>query len=74
MDEINSGKVDGIEAIAVREGRSARSIRMTLSLAFLAPEIIRAVAEGTLPRGIGMSRLVDMPMDWAEQGALLGHA
>jgi DNA invertase Pin-like site-specific DNA recombinase len=72
IDEINSGKVDSVEAIAVREGRSARSIRMTLSLAFLAPDIVRAVVRGALPCGIGFSRLVGIPMDWAEQAALLG--
>lgn len=74
MDDITSGKVDSVEAVAAREGRSERSIRMTLSLAFLAPDIVRAVVRGALPRGISFSRLVSMPMDWAEQAALLGQA
>jgi hypothetical protein len=67
LDEISSRKVDSIETIAMREGRSERSIRMTLSLAFLAPDIIQAVVRGVLPRGIGLSCLVDMPMDWTSQ-------
>jgi hypothetical protein len=74
MDEISSGEVDRVEAVAVREGRSSRSIRMTLSLAFLAPNIVQAAMDGTIPRGIGLSRLVDMPTDWDEQAALLGQA
>jgi hypothetical protein len=30
----------------VREGKTDRSIRMTLSLAFLAPDIVKAAVEG----------------------------
>jgi site-specific DNA recombinase len=40
---------------------------MTLSLAFLAPDIVKAAVEGTLPRGFGVSRLIDMPLSWAKQ-------
>ena len=50
-----------------REGKTVRSIRMTLSLAFLAPEIVKAAVEGRLPRGFGLKRLVDLPMAWPDQ-------
>ncbi len=49
-----------------------RSIRMTLSAAFLAPEIVKAVVEGRLPRGFGLKRLVDLPMAWLDQWSALG--
>jgi hypothetical protein len=55
-----------LESIASREGKSERSIRMTLSLAFLAPEIVKAAVEGRLPRGFGLKRLVDLPMAWPD--------
>jgi hypothetical protein len=42
---------------------------MTLSLAFLAPEIVKAAVEGRLPRGFGLKRLVDLPMAWPDQVA-----
>ena len=71
LDEMISGKVQGIEAIAAREGVSERSARMGLSLAFLAPDIVQAAVDGSLPRGFGVSRLMDMPPNWAEQGTLL---
>jgi site-specific DNA recombinase len=71
LDEMISGKVVGIEAIAAREGVSERSARMGLSLAFLAPEIVQAAVDGTLPRGLGVSRLMDMPPSWAISGRLL---
>ena len=70
-DEIVSGMIDSVEAIDTREGRSQRSIRMTLSLAFLAPDIVRAAVDGALLRGIGLSRLADLPIDWAEQHKML---
>jgi site-specific DNA recombinase len=45
---------------------------MTLSLAFLAPEIVKAAVEGRLPRGFGLKRLVGLPMVWSEQWRTLG--
>ena len=74
LDEMTSGKVVGIEAIAAREGVSERSARMGLSLAFLAPEIVQAAVDGTLPRGLGISRLMDMPPSWADHRQALGIA
>ena len=53
-----------IESLAAREGKTERSIRMTLSLAFVAPPIVKAAIEGRLPRGFGVKRLIDLPMAW----------
>jgi site-specific DNA recombinase len=61
-----------LESLASREGRTARSIGMTLSLAFLAPEIVEAAVEGRLPRGFGLKRLIDLPMAWPDQWRTLG--
>jgi len=47
---------------------------MGLSLAFLAPDIVQAAVDGTLPRGLGVSRLMDMPPSWADQRQALGIA
>jgi hypothetical protein len=61
-----------LESLASRVGKTVRSIRMTLSLAFLAPEIVKAAVEGRLPRGFGLKRLVDLPMAWPDQWRTLG--
>jgi site-specific DNA recombinase len=45
---------------------------MTISLAFLAPNLVKAVVEGRLPRGIGVERLRDPPTEWSRQFAALG--
>ena len=62
----------GPDAIASREGRSRRHVNMTISLAFLAPDLIRAAVEGRLPRGVGVSRLIDPPIEWTHQWQSLG--
>jgi site-specific DNA recombinase len=59
---------------AIREGKTERSIRTTLSLAFIAPPIVAAAIEGRLPRGFGVKRLMDLPMVWAQQWTALGLA
>ena len=61
-------------AIADREKQNERSIRMLLSLAFLAPDIVNAAVEGRLPIGFGQSRLFNLPLGWDEQMSLLGLA
>ena len=66
------GLLPDIETISQRENMSERAARMTLSLAFIAPDIIEAVANGTLPRGFGLSRLTDLPISWAKQRQKLG--
>jgi DNA invertase Pin-like site-specific DNA recombinase len=72
LDEIVSGKAAGIETIAARECIGERSVRMGLSLAFLAPDIVQAAVDGALPRGLGVSRLTDMPAGWGDQRRAIG--
>jgi hypothetical protein len=72
LDEIASGKVTDVEQIAAREKCSTRKVNMTISLAFLAPDLIRAAVEGRLPRGIGVARLCDAPAEWSRQYRILG--
>ena len=72
LDEIMSGSVAGAEQIASRERCSLRHINMTISLAFLAPKLVRAAVEGRLPRGINIERLRDAPAEWSKQFEALG--
>jgi site-specific DNA recombinase len=60
-----------LEAIAAKEKRSIRSVQLMLPLAFLAPHIITAAAEGTLPSGFGQRLLSDVPTLWEKQRAML---
>jgi site-specific DNA recombinase len=67
LDDLLSDPRQTLASLASREGKTERSIRMTLSLAFLAPDIVKAAVEGRLPRGFGLQRLVDLPMAWQDQ-------
>jgi len=72
LDEIVSGSIRDVEQIAARENCSVRQVNMTISLAFLAPDLVRAAVEGRLPRGIGVERLRDAPAEWSRQFETLG--
>jgi DNA invertase Pin-like site-specific DNA recombinase len=72
LDEITSGAVTDVEQIASRERCSVRHVNMTISLAFLAPKLVRAAVEGRLPRGINIERLRDAPAEWRRQFEALG--
>jgi hypothetical protein len=45
---------------------------MTLSLAFLAPDLVKAAVDGRLPHGMGVARLTDLPAEWSRQHLMLG--
>ena len=72
LDEIVTGDVADFAAIATRERCSVRCVNMTISLAFLAPDLVKAAIEGRLPRGIGIGRLCDPPAEWSQQYKKLG--
>jgi site-specific DNA recombinase len=72
LDEIVSGSAANIEQIATCQKCSVRQVNMTISLAFLAPDLVKAAVEGRLPRGIGVERLRDAPAEWSRQFEALG--
>jgi site-specific DNA recombinase len=72
LDQIVSGSVTDVQQIAARQKCSVRQVNMTISLAFLAPDLVRAAVEGRLPRGIGVERLRDAPAEWSRQFEALG--
>jgi DNA invertase Pin-like site-specific DNA recombinase len=73
LAELQSGALDA-EAIARREHCSKRHVNMTISLAFLSPQLAQAAMEGRLPRGVGVARLFDSPAEWSRQLQVLGLA
>jgi len=72
LDRLVADPAVSVASIAASEGRTERSIRQTLSLAFLDPSLVDAAADGRLPRGFGLKRLMDVPADWSEQWSALG--
>jgi site-specific DNA recombinase len=72
LDELITAPDSNVEAIAARECCSARKVNMTISLAFLAPDLVRAAIEGRLPHGMGVARLCELPAEWSRQHHILG--
>jgi len=67
LDDVVSGRVTTVAELCVREKCSAWHVNMTISLAFLAPNLVKAAVEGRLPRGVGIERLRDPPTEWSRQ-------
>ena len=74
LDELIAGTVTNVEQIASAENCTVRQVNMTISLAFLAPNLVRAAVDGRLPRGVGVANLRDAPAAWSLQYARLGLA
>jgi hypothetical protein len=72
LDELTSDATASAETIAAREGCSIRKVNMTISLAFLSPDLVKAAIEGRLPHGMGVARLTDLPAEWSRQHQMLG--
>ena len=72
LDELIANPTVNTESIADREGCTARQVNMMISLAFLAPDLVKAAIQGKLPHGMGVRRLRDMPPEWHRQRQTLG--
>jgi site-specific DNA recombinase len=72
LQEIVTGSITDAEHLAKRERCTARRVNLTLSLAFLAPRLVKAAVEGRLPRGINIERLRDPSPEWGQQFGELG--
>lgn len=57
LDEILSGAANSFDEIAAREGLVERHIRFLMPLAFVAPQVIEAIADGAAPADLTVSRL-----------------
>jgi site-specific DNA recombinase len=72
LNELTTDPAANTESIAAREGCTVRKVNMTISLAFLAPDLVKAAIEGRLPHGMGVVRLSDLPAEWSRQHQMLG--
>jgi site-specific DNA recombinase len=74
-DDLVSGRVESVDALAKREGLDKRSVRRLIRLAFLSPKIVEAIAEGRQPPEltvIALVRRLDLPLLWRAQEQPLG--
>ena len=67
LDELVSNPKASPQTIATRERCTPRKVNMTISLAFLAPNYVKAAVEGKLPFGTKSTNLSDGPVEWSRQ-------
>ena len=72
LEELVTGAATAIEQIATHNKCSIRHVNMTISMAFIAPDLVKAAIEGRLPRGISTASLRDAPAEWSHQLKRLG--
>jgi hypothetical protein len=72
---LTSGQTQSVAEIAQAEGVTTAYVTRVTYLAMLAPDIVQSITRGDHPPTLNAGRLirqVPLPMDWAEQRALLG--
>jgi hypothetical protein len=72
--DLRAGRRRTIAEIATREGREVSQVSRTISLAFLAPEIVTMILDGRQPATLTPERLkaaCPLPLRWHEQSKLL---
>ena len=72
LGQLATGAAEDVSQIAAQNNCSIRHVNMTISMAFIAPDLVRAAIEGRLPRGIGIASLRDAPAEWSHQLERLG--
>ena len=74
FEALSSGAIPTIAALAKTEACSASYISLKISVAFLAPDIVEAILDGTQPHTLTPERLKQacpLPANWNDQRALL---
>ncbi|HTS91601.1 MAG TPA: hypothetical protein VMG55_06355, partial [Stellaceae bacterium] len=75
FDALLTRKVSSFSELTARERIDGRYLRRILPLAFLAPDIVRAIIEGKQPVDLTTQSLVRrtvLPLDWQAQRRRLG--
>ena len=75
FEQIGSGQAQSFAEIARAEGMGRRYVANLIPLAFLAADVVASILSGTQPVELTTQELtkrIDLPLDWAEQNALLG--
>lgn len=73
-ESIERGTVPSIDDLATQAGLDRRRVRELLRLAFLAPDIQKAILQGRQPANLSLEKLslIGPPASWTEQRMILG--
>jgi site-specific DNA recombinase len=74
-DDLLSGRVESVAAIAKREGVLPNYVRRLTRLAFLSPRIVEAIVAGYQPPELtakALTERIELPLLWSEQEQAVG--
>jgi hypothetical protein len=74
FDDLRSGRAPTIAEIAARDRRQVSHVSRTISLAFLAPDIVGVIVAGKQPHTLtpeALRAVRPLPLDWDEQRRVL---
>ena len=74
-DDLLSGRVESVAALAKRDGVLPNYVRRMTRLAFLAPRIVEAIVAGHQPAELtakALTERVELPLLWSEQERAVG--
>jgi len=74
-DDLLAGRAQSVAEIAERKGAGARYVRRLLRLAFLAPQIVDAIAAGRQPPELtaeALAERIELPLLWTAQEQAVG--
>ena len=72
FEELVSGRATSMAEIASREGVTDRYVARLIRLAFLAPNIVEAIAERGELAEVKLTPHVDLPLNWTTQKRAVG--
>lgn len=72
FEELVSGRATSLAEIACRQGVTDRYVARLIRLAFLAPEIVEAIAERGESADLKLTPHVDLPLNWTTQKRVVG--
>jgi DNA invertase Pin-like site-specific DNA recombinase len=72
VGELERGRSIDLDQLAKKHGCSRRHVERMIDYAFLAPDLVKAIADGRLPRGVSAKALADAPMLWSAQWRTIG--
>jgi hypothetical protein len=70
LDDVLRGAT--VDDVAARERCTSRHVTNTIGLAFLAPQIVGAIVDARLPRGISTRAIGEPDLEWSRQWNALG--
>jgi hypothetical protein len=69
---LEEGEYGSIRELAVAVGVDNSYVARQLRLTLLAPDIVEAIVEGDEPDGVSLEKLYRLPVEWEEQGRVVG--